>query len=332
MTTLAATHPTLLDLAKRLDPNDKIDKIIELQSQMNELWADAVWIESNQMTGHRTTVRTGLPAPTWKKLYGGVQPTKTVTAQITDTIGMLAAYGEVDKDLADLNGNAAAFRFSEEQGVREGINQEASRAVFYENESTNPERITGFGPRFSTVTGVANAENIFNDSSSDSDATSIWLVVWGPQTVHMIYPKGIRAGLAVEDKGQVTVENVDGANGRSEMYRTYYTWKMGLCVRDWRYVVRIQYDPDDIVANGSSGPVLADRMAQALRRVPSLSMGRPAFYMNRDSMDAVDLQAMHNPTMAFKTIEDAQGKFVTTFRGVPLRRVDAITTAETSIT
>lgn len=334
MVTLAATHPTLLDLSKRLDPEDKIDKIIEMQAQTNELWQDAVWLPSNQMTGHRTTIRTGLPTPTWKKLYGGVQPTKSTTAQITDTIGMLANYAEVDKDLVELNGNTAAFRLSEDQAVIEGINQEASRAVFYENEATNSERITGFAPRFNDQSAT-NGENIITNAATpdSTDNTSIWLVVWGPSTCHMIYPKGTKAGLGVEDKGQVTVENVDGANGRSEMYRTYYTWKMGLCVRDWRYIVRINFDLEDVNATqiGTSGRTIMDEMAKAMRRVPSLSMGRPAFYLNRDAWDALDFQSIHVPTLAFRNVEDAQGKFITTFRNIPLRRMDALTSTEAGI-
>ena len=62
MSTLATTHPTLLDITKRLDPNGKIDTIAEMLAQTNEIIEDMVWLEGNLVTGHRTTVRTGLPA------------------------------------------------------------------------------------------------------------------------------------------------------------------------------------------------------------------------------------------------------------------------------
>ena len=120
MTTLAVTHPTLLDLAKRTDPDGNIADIVEILNQTNEVLDDMVWLEGNLTTGHRTTIRTGLPAPTWRKMYGGVQPTKSTTAQITDNTGMLEAYAEVDKALADLNGNTAAWRLSEETQHIEG--------------------------------------------------------------------------------------------------------------------------------------------------------------------------------------------------------------------
>ena len=138
-------------------------------------------------------------------------------------------------------------------------------------------------------------------------------------------------GLHAEDKGQVTIESIDGAGGRMEAYRTHYRWDCGLTVRDWRYVVRINYDLEDIVAAGATGPVLADLMGKAIRRIPSLGMGRPAFYANRDSLDAIDLQANNKTTLAFTTVEDAQGKIVTKFRGIPIRRCDAILSTEAGI-
>lgn len=77
MATLASTHPTLLDVTKRLDPNGKIDRISEYLTQVNPVLEDGVWLEANQTASHRTTIRTGLPSLTWRKLYGGVQPSKS---------------------------------------------------------------------------------------------------------------------------------------------------------------------------------------------------------------------------------------------------------------
>lgn len=332
MAALSTIHPTLLDVAKRLDPDGKVAQIVELLNQTNEIIEDMVFMEGNLPTGHRTTIRTGLPTPTWRKLYGGVQPTKSRTVQVTDSCGMLEAYAEVDKALADLNGNTAAFRLSEDMAHIEGMNQEFASTLIYGNEGSEPEAFTGLAARFNDQSAL-NGENIITSAATpdSNDNTSIWLVGWGANTVHGIYPKGSIGGIQMEDKGQVTIESIDGAGGRMEAYRTHYRWDTGLTVRDWRYVVRIQFDLEDVIAAGTSGPVLADLMAKALRRIPSLGMCRPVFYANRDTLDALDVQATNKATMAFTTIEDAQGKPVTRFRGVPIRRCDAILTNETGI-
>ena len=330
--TLAATHPTLLDLTSRLDKNGNVIPVIEMLSQQNEVLDDAVWIEANELTGHTTAVRTGIPEPTWRKLYGGVQPTKSTSVKVREGLGMLEAYAEVDRALADLNGNSAAWRLSEESAHVEGFGQKVARYMFYGNEATEPEGFTGLGPRFNDQSAV-NAENILTSAATpdSTDNTSIWVVVWGANTVHMIYPKGSQAGLKITDKGPITIENVDGAGGRMEAYRTHYKWDCGMVVRDWRYVVRINFDLEDVVASGATGPVLRDMLAKALRRIPNLNMGRPAIYMNRDALDAFDLQMNRDPLLAFKTVEDAQGKVVTKFRGVPIRRVDQILSTESGI-
>ena len=137
MATLSVTNPTLLDLAKATDPDGKIANIVEILNETNEVLADMSWVEGNLATGHRTTVRTGIPTPTWRKLYGGVQPTKSTNVQVTDNTGMLEAYSEVDKALADLNGNTAAFRLSEDRPHIEGLNQEIADTIFYGDESTS---------------------------------------------------------------------------------------------------------------------------------------------------------------------------------------------------
>ena len=335
MPTLANTHPTLLDLAKMTDPDGKIASVVEILNETNEILEDMVWQEGNLPTGHRTTVRTGIPQPTWRKLYGGVQPTKGTTAQITDTTGMLEAYAEVDKALADLNGNTAAFRLSEDKVHIEGMNQEVANTLFFGNEKTTPERFTGFHPRFNALTGAGNSENIINGGglAGQTDCTSIWLIVWGPNTVHGIIPKNSKAGLAVTDKGQVTIENVDGAGGRMEAYRTHYRWDVGLCVRDWRYVVRIcNIDKSLIVKDAASGADLTDLMVQAEEMVPSLNIGRAAWYVNRQIKAWLRRQLINKTKNSTLTQENQAGKLVTYFDGIPVRRTDALAGDEQALT
>lgn len=332
MAVLATTHPTLLDVANRLDKDDNVLQVVEMLAQTNEILDDAVWIEGNELTGHTTSVRTGIPEPTWRKLYGGVQPTKSTSVKVREGMGMLENYAEVDKALADLNGNSAAWRMSEESAIIEGFGQKLARYMIYGNEATEPEGFTGLAPRYNSKSAV-NGENILTSAATpdNTDNTSLWVVGWGPNTAHMIYPKGSKAGIQIADKGQVTIESIDGAGGRMEAYRTHYKWDAGMVIRDWRYVVRINFDLEDIVASGATGPVLRDLLAKALRRIPNLNNCRPAIYMNRDALDAFDLQMNRDPLLQFRTQEEAQGKFVTRFRGIPIRRVDQILSTEAGV-
>lgn len=330
MATLAANNPTLIDVSKRLDPDGKIDTIVELLNQSNEVLSDMTWVEGNLPTGHKSTVRTGLPTPTWRKLYGGVQPGKSTTAQITDSCGMLEAYAEVDKALADLNGNTAAFRLSEDAAHIESISQEHASTLFYGNEGTEPEAFTGLAPRYNSLS-AQNADNIIDAfSGSGGDLTSIWLCVWGPQTGFGIYPKGSQAGLQMTDKGQVTIENVDGNGGRMEGYRTHYRWDAGLVVRDWRYFVRIANIDISELGTISNTKNLINWMVQATERIPSFGKGRACFYMNRTLREKLRLGILErvSSNLSWETVS---GKRVMTFDDIPVRRTDALINTETRV-
>lgn len=335
MPVLATTHPTLLDLAQRLDDNGRIATVIEMLAQNNEILQDMTFIEGNLITGHRTTVRTGLPEPTWRRLYQGVQPTKSTTAQVTDNTGMLEAYAEVDKALADLNGNTASFRLSEDAAHIEGISQTLARTIFYGNESEEPAAFTGLAPRFNSMSAV-NGKNIIDAGGTGSDNQSIWLIGWGPNSVHGIVPKGSQAGLQVTDKGQVTIENVDGQGGRMEAYRTHYRQDAGLTVRDWRYVVRIaNIDLDAIVSRPDemtgTDVILPDLMFEAMELIPNIGAVRAAFYMSREMRTKVRQQTSHLLRNSTLTVDQEGGIPVQRFHGIPLRVNDVLSVDEARV-
>lgn len=335
MAALSTQFPTLLDLAKLTDPDGKIAAVVEILNQTNPVLDDMVWIAGNLPTGHRTTIRTGIPAPTWRKLYGGVQPNKSTTAQVTDNCGMLEAYAEIDKALADLNGNTAAFRLSEDRAHIEGMSQEVAQTIFFGNDGVDEAEFTGLAPRYNSLS-AANAENIINGGSAggQTDNTSIWLVAWGQNTAHGIIPKGSKAGLQVTDKGLVTIEDASGGSntGRMEAYRTHYRWDCGLSVRDWRYVVRIpNIDKSTLLATAASGADLPDLMYQAIRRLPSMSLGRPVFYMARDTLTMLQRQLSYKVKDSSLTVQNVGGTMTETFQGIPVKRVDVLAADEARV-
>lgn len=328
MATLSTTNPTLADVAKRYDPDGKIDTIVELLSETNEVLDDMTFLEGNLPTGHKTTIRSGLPSSTWRKLNYGVQPSKSTTVQVTDTAGMLEAYAEVDKALADLNGNTASFRLSEDRAFLESMNQTMASTLFYGDTGTDPEKFMGLAPRYDLTT-AESGDNIILGGGSGSDNTSIWLVVWGPNTCHGIFPKGSQAGLKHEDLGEVTLE--DAASGKYQGYRTHYKWDIGLTLRDWRYVVRIpNIDISDLTADASAGAELVDLMVQAIEKVPNLGLGRAVFYGNR-TISSYLRRHITNANNVRISMDEVAGKRVLNFDGIPFRRNDAITNAETLI-
>lgn len=329
MATIATTALTLADWAKRQDPDQKQARIVEMLTQTNEILTDMLWIEGNLPTGHRTTVRTGLPTGAWRALNAGIPSEKSTTAQVDETCAMLEALGTVDEKLAMLNGNTAAFRLSENAAFVEGMNQTMASAVFYSNSALNPSQPLGLAPRYSDST-AKNGQNIIKMGGSGSDNTSIWLVVWGDQTVHGIYPKGSKAGLDHQDMGIELVD--DGTGKKFRAFRDHYGWDNGIALRDWRFAVRIcNIDISDLLADTDGTVVkLIENMIRAVHRIPNLRMGRAAFYMNRTIRECLDIQAMNKKNVQLK-IDEYDGEFRTSLRGVPFRTADALLNTEAPV-
>ncbi len=346
MATIGSLALTYADWAKRMDDGYKVATIVELLSQTNEILDDMLVVEGNLPTGHKTTIRTGIPQATWRLLNQGVPTGKSTTAQITDTCGNLETYSEIDKDLADLNGNTAAFRLSETRAFLQGMSQQVATTIIYGNQYSNPERFTGFAPRYSTVTAAnaATAANVLDAGGTGSDNTSIWIVTWGSDTTHGIFPMGKITGLQHKDLGEWTL--FDASGNKYQGYRDHFKWEIGLANRDWRYNARIcNIDVSDLT--GASAANLINLMVRALYRLPTTmaatavqtadtpairaNMGRTVIYCNRVVRTYLDLQAMNKTNVLLK-LEQFDGKPVTTFRGIEVKTVDAILNTEARVT
>lgn len=342
--------PSLVDWARRADPDGAIAVIAEMLSQCNEVIKDMIYQEGNLPLGHKTTVRVGLPQGVWRGANQGVPSSKSLTAQFQDSIGELVDYSIVDKSLAELNGNVAKFRFSEDMAHLEGLSQQVASGIFYLNEATNPSAFTGFGPRYNTIsTSTAkNAVNVLNGGGSGSANASIWLVGWGDNTCFGIFPKGSQAGLVYEDKGDI-VPAYDSNGNRFEAYTSYFRQKIGICVKDWRYTVRIcNLDTTTAGLQGTTPPDLFALMSRAVVRLPTASRRlsgitesdapgdpvpgiNPAWYCNRTVREFMDIQAIRDKNVLLSSKEYA-GEPVTMFRDVPIRVVDALTNTEATLT
>lgn len=332
---------TLLDIAQAMDPNGKIATVAELLTKLNEMLLDMPWREGNLPTGHKASIRTGLPTAVWRSFYQGVPPSKSQRAQITDACAMLEARAEIDKDEADLNGNAAAFRLSEASAFVESMNQTMMTSVIYGNMSANPEQFNGLAPRYSTISGATNGQNILSAGGSGSDNTSIWLVNWG-DGVHGIYPKGSKAGLSHDDLG--VIDAFDANQNRYRAYADIWQWKCGLHVKDWRNVVRIaNIDVSDLQGLTGTQATTATThvlklMTRATQRIPFLASGTPVFYANRTvkEMLAVHAQEKSNNVLSIqdgtRQLGDIKvGGQELRFLGVPIRTVDALLNTESAI-
>lgn len=313
--------PTLVDVSKRLDPNGAIDMIAETLAQTNEILDDAPFLEGNLPTGHRGTIRTGLPEVAWRILNYGVKQSKSRTQQVTDSCGMLEAYGQVDKDLAKLNGNKAGWRYSEDQAFLEAMSQEMASTIFYGGKD---ESFIGLSPRYNDLS-APNKQNII-DCGGTANLTSIWLICWDDDTINMRFPKGSKAGLDATDLGEQTVSDEEG--GLFQAFRMHYQWKSGLHVKDWRYGVRLcNIDVTKLEANPKATVDLWNALIRAYHRIPNRKKGKLRLYANGTILEYLDLQSLNKENVRLTQME-VDGQDVEAFRKIPLRHCDALMLTE----
>lgn len=338
-----ATNLTLLDWAKRTDPDGTTPIIADLLSQTNEILLDATYVQGNLPTGHRVTIQTGLPTVYFRSLNQGIVTSKGTTAQVDESCAIMEARSEVDIDLAMLNGNTADFRLSEARMFIEAMNQKQAETMFYGNPASDPKEYLGLAPRYSDL-GAGNSQNILNAGGDNANTqTSVWLICWSDQTVFCPFPKGSNAGLLQEDLGRQTSYDTGVSGERMEVLAERFQWKSGLVVKDWRYTVRIcnigtaAADTNDITGlDGTMGKDSVDniihQMAKAVARIPNLRMGKTCFYMNRTVFTGLMRTGLEKSNAAV-IVNTALTQFGTnesmlTFLGIPIRQVDGIVNTE----
>lgn len=331
MTTLAATNPTIMDVAKLKEPDGGIvSDVVDMLAQDNEIHLESTWIEANGGTSHRTSVRTGIPEPTWRSYYQGVQPTKGSYAQVDEPIGMMEARSQVDKDLADLETDIQQYRLIEAGGFLEGINQSLVNTAIYGSVTTSPAKFNGLAGRFNSLS-APSGENIVDAGGTGNDNTSIWIVQWSPRTAFFTYPKGSAAGLSREDLGvNHNAVPPDGSAGVFSAYEEKFTQKAGLVVRDWRSVVRIaNIDKSNLVDESSAADILKV-LAIGIDKIKQVAGGRIAIYGNRTVKTMLRIQTMSKNNVHL-TVGNEEGKPKLSFDGYPIRLLDQLHNSESRV-
>lgn len=315
-------YPNLVNVARRLTPTGSVEQMLAntLTKEMPVL-EDIPWKEGNLPTGHRVTAVNALPSPTWRRMNQGLAPIKGETLQYDESCGMLEGYSKIDCALAELNGQQAAYRAAEDKIFLEGFGQQAAASIFYASTVGTPEQIQGLTPRYAASTGyTASSYVVKSGTLASSSCYSIWIITWDEDRVFGIYPKASKAGLEYEDMGKQLV--LDNSSLQFKAYVTHFVWKMGMCVKDYRYAVRMQWDSTDTTNNSITSKTLFLNLEQALGTIWKVT-DRTRIYMNRATRAMLGAQLAANNTFYLQYMKDGGG-LQESFLGVPIRISDSL--------
>lgn len=340
--------PSLLDLASR-SVNEKQVPIAEMLSQSNDWFDDMPVQEANEMTGHEFVFRTSIPAGSWRQINQGVPYAKSTTAKARVGVGSLEDYSQVDRMLAEVSGDIEMFRQNEDVAFLEGMGQTIVQTGFYGNTAATPAEFMGLSSFYNTTnTATAqNGANVISAGGAGSSNASLWMICWGLRTIYGVTPRGGKAGLTMEDKGD-TVPGFDSLGNRFEAYTSWFRQQLGLVPEDWRQAVRIaNFDVTNAGLAGPNPPDIFALMAQAAYLPPALGKRqsgitktdaptdatpsiRPIWYANRTLRHWMDVQAMRDRNVLLQVGEYA-GVVTDMWRGIPIHVVDQLAITEATV-
>jgi hypothetical protein len=343
MATIGASYLNLIDMFRAGGDNATAD-VAEVLNRLSPVVRNAFTVEANSGTVHKHSIRTGLPAVTWGRLYQGIPQSKSGRTNVQDTTGFVEGLSTVDTRLLDISPNAAALRMSEGEAFLESMRQEAETGVFYHDSTTTPEKFKGLAARYNALNGGGAGNQIVDAAGTGSDNTSVWFVTWSENATHLIHPKGTKAGIQREDKGEQRV--LDSSNNAYYVKEELFRWHLGLAVRDWRYNARIaNIDVSDVIAGSVDLYKYMRKAFYKLQGVYSTAMssggkvnenasveGRTVIYMNRTILEALDATGTNasNGALLLKPME-LEGRVVQSYRGIPIETTDALLNTETRV-
>lgn len=333
-TALGVGMPTLLDFVKAKDPDGSIARMVPLMSQKVPILDHIPWQEGNLDTGHRVTSEVALPSISWRRINGGVAPSKGLSSQKDETCGMMDAISKIDAEIVRINGGVA-YRDQRDASFLAAMAHELSTSLFYASQVTAEEEITGLAPRFASTTATGGGQITLADATaSSSDQTSLWGIVWG-ESVYGIVPKGTKSGIEVEDLGKDLIDAPDSTETAPKefvAYRTHFVWRCGFCVEDFRQIVRVaNIDTSALTADASAGADIVESAIKAYHNLREPMAGRLVWYCNKTVGTYLHLQARAATLGGSITTENVGGKPVTMLCGAPVFETDSITSAEAVI-
>jgi hypothetical protein len=218
----------------------------------------------------------------------------------------------------------ALFRAGEVDGFIEGLGQTIVSDILYGNANVNPDSMHGIAPRLGTL----DARFCIDSSGTGSDVTSIYIVTWGQQYAHLIYPKNMASNLGIlhEDKGQVTSETSDGL---MEIYRDHFVIRCGFVVRHPRAIARLA----NIETSGSSNLFDEDDLISLLNNMETGPGTR--IYVNETILTQMQIRCKDKNNVNYTPGGNAlSGEPPLYFGGVPIRKFsrEILLNTETAIT
>jgi hypothetical protein len=316
---------TALEVARRSsDPN--AFTIIETMAMTNTMLQELPAQEANEGTVHNSLVRLSYPHGEHRIYNRGVGAGASLTKTQQDYIAMLEAHSDVDYDMAQHSGNPHALYKSEADAFLIGMGEDQADDLVYGNRSADEAQINGLAVRYPKVDGV----HCVSFGGTGSSLTSAYITAPGPNSFHLLYPRGSKSvGVSREDGGLVW-KNDPRAGAESKQFRVHrdiFKAHYGLAVVHPDAVVRICNIPVDLSKDDRIK--LLELILKYQKRLTK-GIVNNVLFVNGDLIYQIE-RAGRESQYVVHPETDPWGKPVTAINGIRIREQAAILSAEEQV-
>jgi len=327
---------TLRDFAAGEKADGSFDHdIIDMVTEDNNILDDITFIEADDGSTLRSTIRNGIPHGTWTTYYKGIAPNKSGKTQVRDVCGRIATRIAVDRNLYNDSPHAAETLLDEAQTHIDGLREDVIDCLFYGNINKEARKFNGLYNFYDAYGAEATPSSSFahyvvngatTTPSTSNMLRSIWLVGWGRKSITGFYPKDAKqVGLvrgALEDSF-----DFDAAGNKYPTKEQEISWTLGLAVRDFRYGGRIANVERSIMGEYATPGKYVELIEDLIARVKRGGVNQ-AFYMEPNVWRHLRKLFGRITRSNAITYEQVTQEKAPTLYGIPVRLCDALDTDE----
>ena len=250
---------TLAERAKLSLDGKRVTRALDVMGKVgvDAFMEDVPFYPANLGLEHQITRTTSRPSSTLRTFYKGVKKTSTVSQVLKEPVCLFEQRNEVDEDHIDRLDNPDEARAQMDAPHIAGLKDDFVYAMFNHARTSGGEYIDGFAARMNRISypgGATTSLPYVWDNGGSTNLCSLWMVEYGPQAVHGLYPgAGARnngtLGIDIRNKGKERVADSDDASAFYYAYVTQFKLWFGLAVwDDWKIARLANIDREETSA------------------------------------------------------------------------------------
>jgi len=310
--------PNLIELAKRQNGDARLP-IVEKLIQETALFEDADFRPANNADSHVYVQRSVNPSGAWTGVNVGLNATHSQTEKKNESISFYESLSAIDAKILKMADGGQSFKEDEVFAHTTNVSEQISYGFCYGSGVNELRGITGR----TDYDALADAQVVGADGTG-ANITSAYIVNWSD--VYFAYPKNGIGGVDVVELGEGLHYKDDGSAYLAD--RTVITFGAGLVVSNPRQIARLANIQLDSTST-TYWEHVQYQMVEAINNLQNTN-GNVVIYVNRAAQTVLEKGQLSKGNTFYQPTE-VGGFKIGSFRGIPVKRNDLISSTETAV-